>query len=168
MWANGFTSGAVVNGTRFLALISESCVWEEREAWLWSRGQADERSQEPERKPSFSVTSLRPECRCSRPAILPSSPAPRLLSRLPYLEASPLRWELSRHYVQTNDSSSQLMQHSNGDRLHTIVDKNPFSNTRNIMDQITKHVQVHWPSASQQTINILPFIWLILSSAYER
>lgn len=36
------------------------------------------------------------------------------------------------------------------------------------MNQMTKHAPAHWPSASQQTINILPFIWLIFSTAYER
>lgn len=36
------------------------------------------------------------------------------------------------------------------------------------MNQITKHVQARWPSASQQTINILPFIWLTLSSLFMK
>ena len=38
----------------------------------------------------------------------------------------------------------------------------------NIMSQITKHIQAHRPLVSQQTINILSFIWHILSVLFMK
>lgn len=157
----------MVNGTRFLVLIFESCVWEERGLSVKQgvgRWKITGAREEAELQHSFTEA-------CVEVLGQPSFPASQHLGSsilLPYLGASPLKCELSSHYMQANDSSNQLMHHYNRDRLYTIMDKNHFSKNRNIMNQITKHVQAHWPSASQQTINILPFIWLILSSAYER
>ena len=72
--------------------------------------------------------------------------------------------------MQTDDSSNQLLHHNNGDGLCTCVDKNPLKKQRdtNVTSQITKHVQAHWPLVSQQAINILPFIWLILFALFMK
>ena len=72
----------------------------------------------------------------------------------------------SRTRLKRLSSSSS----NNGDGLCTHIEKNSLKqqHNMNIMSQITKHIQAHWPLVSQQIINISSFIWRILSALFMK